>query len=425
MATPGMQWATLIGNLLNQGNEQTLQGLRVGQGQQQLDIEKQQQEHQNRAADLAFHQHLTELGARPVVNGLVKEEQPVPDLPAGSVPGLPSGITPAKFLGLPETVSVMRKADPSRLVKFKDSTGDPVAYELPSVGSQAWRQMMQARAQAQSEAGGMQSEAEARGRTTGAEEAQQDFRQKYGMPLSPELEQQYGVPAGQHWLPNEVAMLAWRYNLVRGAEARAQGTITREDMREKAAKDLQSMKDEFTGQQNRQKLDWQNRWANLRASVATSGQNSLNARQQLSLLDRNQREHGQVLDELYKEQQRQLAAQPLLDVDGTPDGVEVVDPWSGRKFIMNGAQRMRVKNALDTSQQLAVSLGQRASDIERRYNFGTTPAQPGATQQEAATGGKGPVKTATQEQVARYAKKKGIDIQKALEEFRGSNYQVK
>ena len=35
------------------------------------------------------------------------------------------------------------------------------------------------------------------------------------------------------------------------------------------------------------------------------------------------------------------------------------------------------------------------------------------------------MKTATREQVARYAKKKGIDIQKALEEFRGSNYQVK
>jgi hypothetical protein len=354
-------------------------GQRLRQGQQEIDLQKQQQQRADQQADMDFHQHMVELGAQPIINGMIKEPVDMPPLtaqPAQGTPGSPAAQPPVTASG---GMTIVRKADPA----------NTVAYELPSVGSQIWRQTMAARAQANAQAQGQLSQSEAQGRTTGTEQAQQDFRNRFGMSLTPDLEDQYGVPPGQKWLPSEVANLAMRYNLVRGAETRNQGAEDRTQMRIDAQKQLQDIKDQFQDEQNQRKLDYQSSWNKARTAIAGNTQNSLNARAQMNLLDRSQREHGQLLDNVYKETQKQLGAQALLDPNMTPDGTEVADPFSGRKFTMNMAQRFRLKNAIGQSQQQVGSWQQRAADIEQQFKLPAPGAAPG-TGNAAPAGGVAP-----------------------------------
>ena len=135
----------------------------------------------------------------------------------------------------------------------------------------------------------------------------------------------------------------------------------------------------------------------------------------------------------------------MLDPNMTPDGAEVADPFSGRKFTMNLAQRMRLKNAIGQSQQQVNSWQQRAADIEQRFNLPAPGAGNSAPAAGAAQGGApvaGPragsppaspakpqsaapqAKVATKAQVKAYAEKKGVSVDQALKEFQASNYQV-
>jgi hypothetical protein len=97
-------------------------GKAAGQRQQQLDMHLEAEGRTaNRAADLDFHQKLMQMGAKPVVNGLVEDQA---DMSAAGVSGMPS------------TVSIVRPADKSRVTTFSDRTGDKVSYELPTYSQQ-------------------------------------------------------------------------------------------------------------------------------------------------------------------------------------------------------------------------------------------------------------------------------------------------
>lgn len=164
--SPASIFQTILGGI--QGGQQ------LKQGQQSLDIRKQQEqleeqreERQQHIADAEFHQHLVELGAQPIINGMVKENQDLPSLTSQLLAGTPGAGVAAQPVTASGGVPIVRKANPEATVKWKDAAGGDVAYELPSVGSQAWRHMMAMRQQAQSQGAGMNAEAEALGRSRG------------------------------------------------------------------------------------------------------------------------------------------------------------------------------------------------------------------------------------------------------------------
>lgn len=357
-----------------QGQQRLRQGQQqIGQHQQQMDLEKQQEFRRQQQQDLENHEHMMSIGALPIINGMVQDTEQMPPLtaqPAVGTPGSPAAAQPVTASG----GLVIHRPPNGPKAGWTTAEGEKAQYELPSADSQRFRQMMALRA----ENVRRQAQSEALGRTAGQEQAQQEFRNGFGMKLTPDQEDQYGVPPGQKWLPSEVANLATRYNLVRGAETRNEGAESRTRMRIDAQKQLLDLKDQFADEQNHRKLDYQDRWAKARAAIAGNTQNALNSRAQLNLLDRSQREHGQLLDNTYRETQKQLGAQALLDPNMTPDGSEVADPFSGRKFTMNYAQRLRMKNAIGQSSQQVNSWTQRAADIEQRFKL------PGATPPAAA-----------------------------------------
>lgn len=164
--SPASIFQTILGGI--QGGQQ------LKQGQQSLDIRKQQEqleeqreERQQHIADAEFHQHMVELGAQPIINGMVKENQDLPSLTSQLLAGTPGAGVAAQPVTASGGVPIVRKANPEATVKWKDAAGGDVAYELPSVGSQAWRHMMAIRQQTQSQGAGMAAQATEQGRLAG------------------------------------------------------------------------------------------------------------------------------------------------------------------------------------------------------------------------------------------------------------------
>lgn len=397
MGTPALQWSQLLGSMLNQGAASTVQGMRVGQQQQQLQMQQQAEERANREADLQFHQHLSELGALPVVNGLVKDTVDMPTLHAriaaengGDLPPLTSQLlnemAPVTAQG---GMTVLRKADPSRTVKFTDATGDQVAYEIPSVGSQAWRQAQAARAQAV----GQQAQAEAQGRLA----AEQQQRDTYGTPLSSDLAEQYGVDPNQKFLPSEKVTLATRYNPVRAADLRGQATTTAAETRADAAKyaaDLRSQTQQaITDQKSmdaQEALRHKDAWNSAIVAARNNAQTNLNARAFAANGERNMELHNKLLGDISKETTRQMTAMQLLATgpDGKPvtaDGDQYTDPFTSRKTTMNTANRLLLQNGLNQSQVTVQGYKQNAATLENLRDqilnrfAGGTPAASGAS----------------------------------------------
>jgi len=174
----------------------------------------------------------------------------------------------------------------------------------------------------------------------------------------------------------------------------------------------------------------------------------------LRQFDSNQSQHGKLLDQTYKESQKQLEAAALLDQqNGVGNGEEFTDPWSGKKMTMNIAQRLRIGNALRSSQQQVSDWQNRAGQIEQRFGVNATPSGAGATPASGGApvgpgGGGAPAaapavaparpagapagapasrpqaKIATKAQVQAYATKKGISVDQAMQEFKASKYTI-
>ena len=88
----------------------------------------------------------------------------------------------------------------------------------------------------------------------------------------------------------------------------------------------------------------QDAWQKARTSISANTSTNLNNRVLLQQFDGQQKLHGLLTDQAYKETQRQLEAQALLDPKaGTQDGEEFTNPFTGKKGTMNGAMRIVLK----------------------------------------------------------------------------------
>lgn len=439
MALSGGDFTTLMANMVNQGTNQIQAGARLGQQQQQVDIEKQQEQDRQRQADMEFHQHMTELGATPVYQGMVKDTHQLPSVPS---PTGALGTSTGPDMPGP-TVTTVRKVDPARFVKVSGADGNS-GYELPSYADQIKNQV-QAQAparQAQVQQDQDTSRAQAVGTGQGRTEVDQQARNAVGIPMSPEMADQYGIPPGYKVLPSEMVQLATRYNTVRRAQTMGDAAMDRTKANIDSKAGLQQAQQAFTDAQNKRKLDAQTQWNAARNAIASNTQSSLNNRALLRQFDSNQAQHGKLLDQMNTEGQKQLQAQPLLDPQATPDGTEFSDPWAKKTMTMNYAQRIRLQNSLQASHAQVADWQGRADGIAQRFGLNSTPggaapnagapgaAAPGTTGAPAgapskpAAPAKPQAKVANQAQVQAYAKTKNIPPDQAMKEFKSAGYTV-
>ena len=162
-----------------------------------------------------------------------------------------------------------------------------------------------------------------------------------------------------------------------GADARAKSAADVAALRSKSNAELADAKQQFEAYQNQLRLNYQDRWQAARNAVASNTQNSFYNRQLLRQFDSNEQQHAKLLDQTYKEQQKQLEAGALLDqARGVTDGEEFTDPWSGKKMTMNYAQRLRLQNGLNASQAQVADLKNRAGLIEQRFGVNSVVIPP-------------------------------------------------
>lgn len=365
---------------------------RIGQGQQGLDIQKQQEQireqqeqREARQADLEFHQHLVDLGAVPgdARSGLIKDTQTMPSYPDG--------------LGDGQPLSIVRKMDSARTVKFKDADGEDVAYELPDAQTQALRQLRLGapKRAAEVQQAGETSQAQATGTAAGATSGKTADLDARGVPVDANFAQKYQLPTamvGMKLLPEQVEAMSQR--LV-PAQTRADASVTttgmrddsaekRTQMRAEAQASVQTAKDQATQQRQKEKLDYQNKWEQAKAAISGNAQANLNNRVLMQQFDASQKQHGLLHDEAYKESQKQLDAQALIDPkSGVQDGEDFTNPFDGKKTTMNAAQRARLQLGIGSSQAQVQDLKTRAGAIEQRYGLNGQPAQGGGGQPAA------------------------------------------
>lgn len=386
-------------NMMNwtpQGSPEWAQVQSAKRGQQQLDLQKEQQFRQNQEADQAFAEHMQSLGARPVINGVVKEDQMMPD-----IPGIGGG---------GQTFQTIRKGGEGgrTVVPHKTAEGETVQWELPTMEEQIRRQMLGQQAIAQGRAQGTaaakQTDLQTRGVRLG-DVFDADTIKRYG--LNPEYRD---LPENiKAMMPADIRGVTSTTNAQTRADAstanaqtRADTAKTVEQMREDAQKQRDDAMNQFKAGQNQTKLDYQDRWQKARAAISGNAQSNINNRTNLRLFDADQKQHSKLLDDAFKEQQKAFAGQALLDTQETTgllggkstepavkDGEEFTDPWSGKKMTMNYAQRLRLKNALGESQAQVASLKQRADAIAQKRGLNSLPAGTGGDQ----TGGGGAAAT--------------------------------
>lgn len=413
MSTPGMQWAQLIGQLTSQGGESFTQGLNAGTNaknatinQQRADLEKQQQDRIAQQQDADFHQHMMEIGAKPVVDGMVKDSVPMHPIIASMLQQQPGqqpadggastmldsqgNPNPGAYFGTPGTsqgllqamqpqqysgnLTITRKANTSQVIKHQDHTGDTAQYELPEVGSQAWQQVQNA--YAQSRANAAQQEEAAR------EQARVDSlnrqREQYGTTLDPDTASKYGIDPSIKLLPNEKVELATRYFPVistglRGDTARDVAGMKFDAQKYKTDLDATTRRAiaDQRDMYERMALDHKDRWNAANNAARAYAQTNLNARAFVNSSDRDAALHANLLGKIGKESEKGMLAQQLLatNPDGTPvyaDGQEFTNPFDGKKQTMGPGWRMVLKAGLQSSQQALSGYQQTAADLEAK-----------------------------------------------------------
>lgn len=356
--TPGMQWAELVNQMGNQGTQAALGGIAAGQRGQQIDVEKQAEQRMQQQQYEEELTHALQNGAKYVgPGGMVQESTPGPD-------------------GNP--IVTHRPVNPDRYVsKYKNpADGTSVQLEWPS---------QQEQIQTQIATRGREAQAQTAGAGAGQTEAKVQDREQRGVVPSEDEAQKFGLRPDQKYLPEELDVIR-RSVIPAQVRGQTQRDVTgmRDDSAERRAqlradtqKQLEDTKEAFSDDQNKRKLDFQNRWAQARNAISSNTQSSLNNRELMRQFDSNEAQHGKLLDSVYKERQKQLEAQALLDPKATPDAGDFTDPWSGKKMTMNIYQRQRLKNGIDDSNSNISGWLSRAQQIADRYNLGAFNPQTG------------------------------------------------
>ncbi len=256
-------------------------------------------------------------------------------------------------------LTIMRKADPSRIAKHVDATGQTASYEIPTADQQKAYQLQdmidRARAQGQGTAAGTPT-----------------------VPTTPDYNTQMGLPPGMTSIPQSSAVnLAGKYV---PADIRAKAAITntsanvagRQGVADTVAQTRQNQQDLQDAKFQQAEAD-KNQWAAAKdatqrwLSTQTTGrqkltQDAVNARSFLDNFQRNTQAHTTLSRNILAENQKQLGAVNILGADAngqpnTPDGNSFNDPFNGGKStVMNAAQRLILGQRSAASQKFSTDM---------------------------------------------------------------------
>lgn len=340
--------------LSSQGQQQQ----QIGQGQQQVDIQKQQEQRleeqeqrEARQADLDFHQHLVDLGAVPgdARSGLIKDTQTMPSYPGG--------------LGGGQPISIVRKMDPARTVKFKDADGEDVAYELPDAQTQALRQLRLGAPKRAAEVQQSQdtAQATATGTAAGATAGKTADLEARGIAPSQIEVQKFGLDPQQKYLPEDLVgmhratiapTIAGDKRLentgmsIAGRTANTQANIK---SREQIAADRNNLEAQIAS--NRQTLQDA---ISARTSAVGSGANPNLGRIQLPAIQANATRYMAQQDEADNTQRQVMDAQQVLSE--TQDGERFTDPFSKSPRVMTPDLRDSLADTIEAKKLYAKTL---------------------------------------------------------------------
>ena len=386
MSTMASQWAQLVAQMGAEGSNAIAQGFNAGNAsantnikQQQQDMQERQQLQQAHQADLDFHQKMLSIGANPVVNGMVQDQQQVPD-------------TTGLNNGYPSSVSVVRKADPQNTVKWSDAAGNPMSYELPPLHQQIMTQLANQQPVEDSAArqAGSVAQATAAGTAAGAPR----------VATTPAYNTQMQLPPGMTSIPESTATgLAersvpanYRYlGTTQAADTRAKSATDVANIRAKTAQDLQDLQDAHfqahEGDQNKweaAKIANEQYLSGLTTGRAKMTQDATDARNFRDNFARNMQLHATLSKNVLGEQQKQIAAQGLAQ---TPDGENFVDPFDGKSKVMNSAQRLILRQRHDASVQSSTGMQGTLNQLEQQRDNILTRMGGGAASPAAIPGG--------------------------------------
>lgn len=375
MATPGSQWAQIIGSMLGQGNEQMLQkqGMDTArdQRQQQIDLEKQEQTRRAQEADQAFAEHMQQLGARPVVNGVVKR----PDTAT-------LGGQTINFDRLDQAGTEGRT-----VIGHKSAEGDQVQWELPTLHEQIlnqWNAQAPVR-EGETQQAGAVAKAKQYGTVSGQEQARDEERRNNGVQLTPEERQQYGLPDKMPVSTDDVLQHIYRPYMgyqgkVDTAETRAANAKELESMREAARSQLVETQEQYRNTRNQANNATRKAISDARNALTANGQAGLNGRAQLNALNRDEANLVKTSKLADSELERVHGAQALADPNITPDGATFKHPWTGTQQTMNAGWRQQLQGAITRGQQKYNDLHSIEEGIRQRYNSQVGPDKPAVTQ---------------------------------------------
>lgn len=397
-----------MANLFNSILDSLSNGLpgNIGRQSRETDLatRKQELEDRRRSSDADFIEHTQSMGALPVVNGMVKEPMYHPGNPEMGLP--------------PSNGTVLRQADKSRTVKWKDADGQDIYQELPSVEQQQHKHQYEAIMQQMSPAETAYSQeqqvrkvraetADTKAKAAGTSQAKAADLDTRGE-VNDDLGKLIGLPAGTRRLPEEWDAIANRYNTVRAAGVRDAGqtdrsTATNESRERIAAGNVEGRQDvadtNVAGRQGVADTNAAARRATAGARTLTPGQKGIQDRFDRVQRDKAQKEH----DTLRKDEDQAWAkAEGYKQILETPGGgalssdpkFQDPDKPGGKPVKLDANWRKEIRARYDKAVALAKSKQEGARNIRKNlkvgeFSDGTQPpaAAPGAQPAAAPAGG--------------------------------------
>lgn len=366
--------------------------------------------------EIAFSQHIQDLGATPVINGMVKRRAFNMGNPGMTSQSGIDGVAPSGSAAPPTDGYVLDKPDNSRVVKHKTADGETVQWELPSTEEQMARQtflrqkqlkegqpvtdLENQQKQATAEAG---ARGTAQGTGEGKTAAEVNDLNTRGIPLTPDEQGRMGVPAAQTKVtPEQASTLGNRAQI---ADVKNAGYDKRAQLRAGTQTSIAQMRD----RQAQEKLDAEKEWKdfeergrNQRFGAGEAGKNNRFGQNQ-ARLQQDSRMYMQAMNQAHTEENRAMQAAGLLaesteqpgaigsffgqgpsKTSAVQDGETFLDPYTNKNTVMNAFQRTRLQGLMNSSYQNMERLKSTAGAVRGRYATGD--ATPAGAQQPAPAG---------------------------------------
>jgi hypothetical protein len=336
-----MSWRD-VGDFLLKGPQGSPLRQQLEQKQESIRSAKLENDQRQRENDLQFHQHMMDLGARPVVNGTVKRDLTLPD--GRTIEG-----------------GLLDKADTSRVLPNPQDKN--TGWELPTPEEQvtlhhkrALADIQQGAPEAELQASraaaakGAENKAGAAGTATGKSEAEQADLQSRGRDLSEEQASQFGLPAGRY-LPEQLVQLGRGMG---AANVRRDTSLTTTGLNNDARSQRQQSNQQFRDFESNRAQDIQQNIAAQRAAVG-AGLNPNLAPMKLKQYDVQAQQWNQLNQQKQQGIAKLHAAQDAADPQMVPDGQSFVHPFLGTQQTMNPQWRS----------QIAAQAGNQQSELNR------------------------------------------------------------